>query len=139
MHSRSTDIVAAARSWLGVKWRHQGRTRRGIDCAGLVVLVGRELGIATYDCTTYGRHALGYDFLRHFAAGMTRIPLEAVAPGDVLVFKDPAAGAYPCHCGIVSDAQHMIHAFARWRRVVEDDRARWTAHQVGGFRYREAA
>jgi cell wall-associated NlpC family hydrolase len=35
-------IVSAARSWLGVPWRHQGRTRQGVDCAGLVVLVGRK-------------------------------------------------------------------------------------------------
>ena len=42
-------IIAAARAWLGVPWRHQGRTRQGVDCAGLVVLVGREFGLAAYD------------------------------------------------------------------------------------------
>jgi cell wall-associated NlpC family hydrolase len=42
-------IIAAARSWLGVPWRHQGRTRQGVDCAGLVVLVGRGLGLDDYD------------------------------------------------------------------------------------------
>ena len=52
-------IIAAARSWLGVPWRHQGRTRQGVHCAGLVVLVGRELGLADYDTHAYGRRTRG--------------------------------------------------------------------------------
>ena len=28
-------VVAEARTWIGVKWRHQGRTREGVDCIGL--------------------------------------------------------------------------------------------------------
>ena len=46
MPADPSAIVAAARTWLGVPWRHQGRTRQGVDCAGLVVLVGRGLGPA---------------------------------------------------------------------------------------------
>ena len=30
------EIVAAARDWVGVPYRHQGRTRNGIDCIGLL-------------------------------------------------------------------------------------------------------
>ena len=68
-------IVAAARSWLGVPWRHQGRTRQGVDCAGLVVLVGRELGLADYDTTAYGRRPEGQGFVEHFRAAMDGVPL----------------------------------------------------------------
>ena len=53
MAGESLAIVAAARSWLGVPWRHQGRARQGIDCAGLVVLVGRGLGLTDYDTAAY--------------------------------------------------------------------------------------
>ena len=49
-----TDIVAAARGWLGVPWRHQGRSRAGVDCVGLVVVVCRSLGLSDHDSTVCG-------------------------------------------------------------------------------------
>ena len=39
-------IVAEARTWLGVPWRHQGwRRTTGCDCVGLVRGVGHALGL----------------------------------------------------------------------------------------------
>lgn len=38
-------ITAEFRSWLGVPWVHQGRTRHGIDCAGLIVCALGNLGL----------------------------------------------------------------------------------------------
>lgn len=43
------QIVEEARSYLGTKWLHQGRTRDGVDCAGLVACVGNALGLIAYD------------------------------------------------------------------------------------------
>ena len=48
-------VVAQARAWLGTPWRHQGRSPRGVDCAGLVVLVARALGLADHDVAGYSR------------------------------------------------------------------------------------
>ncbi len=39
------EVQTLARTWIGVPWRHQGRNRSGIDCGGLVVKVGQELGL----------------------------------------------------------------------------------------------
>jgi cell wall-associated NlpC family hydrolase len=83
-------IVAAARAWLGVPWRHQGCTRQGVDRAGLVVLVGRWLGLADYDTTAYGRRPDGLGFVRKFRAAVEGIPLPEAGPGDVLVLADAA-------------------------------------------------
>jgi cell wall-associated NlpC family hydrolase len=85
------DIVAAARGWIGVPWRHQGRSRAGVDCVGLIVVVCRELGLSDYDSTVYGRDPDPTRFLGHFTAGgATRInPLEA-RNGDLLVFRQSA-------------------------------------------------
>ena len=39
-------IVAEARTWLGVPWRHQGwRKATGCDCVGLIRGVGHALGL----------------------------------------------------------------------------------------------
>ena len=50
-------VVAAARGWIGVPYLHQGRSRSGIDCIGLVLQVAREAGIgpADLDFRRYGR------------------------------------------------------------------------------------
>ena len=113
-------VIAEARLWLGVPWRHQGRTRAGVDCAGLVVMVARRLRLADYDATGYSRRASGFDFVRHFQAAMAAVRVAEAVPGDVLVFAD---GAYPCHCGFLSlwqDHPHLIHAHVSRRQVVEE-------------------
>lgn len=38
------DLLIEARSWLGVPYLHQGRSRSGIDCIGLVIEVLRKCG-----------------------------------------------------------------------------------------------
>lgn len=131
------DIVAAARCYLGVPWRHQGRDARGLDCAGLVVVVARELGLTDYDATGYGRHALGQAFVDHFRAAMDPVPVSAMRPGDVPVFAD---SVYPCHCGVISlrhDVLHLIHAHALRRRVIEEPYAgEWPLKIKFVFRFR---
>ncbi|MFN4282368.1 MAG: C40 family peptidase [Alphaproteobacteria bacterium] len=133
----SDRIVAEARSWLGVPWRHQGRSRAGIDCVGLVVQVARALDLADYDHTAYGRRAQGQGFVEHFRANMDGIAISAAQPGDVLVFADQA---YPCHCGFLSERlghAHLIHAHALRRKVIEEPYAgEWLAKIKFAFRFR---
>jgi len=84
-------VGAAARAWLGIPWRHQGRSARGVDCAGLVVLVARELGLADYDKQTYGRRPEGQGFDQHFRAAMAGIRLPEAGPGGCP--RPPACGS----------------------------------------------
>lgn len=114
-------IVAAARGWLGVPWRHQGRSRAGVDCVGLVVVVCQGLGLSDYDSTVYGRDPDPTRFLGHFTAGgAVRVnPIEA-QDGDLLVFRQ---SAFPCHAGIRSTqygVPYVIHAHLAHRKVVEE-------------------
>lgn len=131
-------IVAEARSWLGVPWRHQGRSRAGIDCVGLVVQVARALDLSDYDHTAYGRRAQGQGFVEHFRANMDSVAIPEAGPGDVLVFADQA---YPCHCGILSerlDRPHLIHAHVLRRQVIEEPYAgEWLAKIKFAFRFRK--
>ena len=130
-------VVAQARTWLGTPWRHQGRSPRGVDCAGLVVLVARALGLADHDVAGYGRHSTGLAFVDQFRAAMDPVPLLEMLPGDVLVFAD---AAYPCHCGFRTefrDAPHLLHAHALRRQVIEEPYAgEWSAKARFAFRFR---
>lgn len=130
-------VVAQARSWLGTSWRHQGRSPRGVDCAGLVVLVARTLGLTDHDVAGYGRHSGGLTLIDQFRAAMDPLPLPEVRPGDVLLFAD---AAYPCHCGFRTErhqAPHLLHAHALRRRVIEEPYAgEWPAKARLAFRFR---
>lgn len=131
-------IVGTARSYIGVPWRHQGRTRRGIDCVGLIIRVGREVGVMDYDVSSYQRRTVGVEFLHHFRAAMDEVGIRGMAPGDVLVLRD---GVYPCHSAILASKDGrstIVHAHALRRGVVEEylDEDGWRAKLAAAFRYR---
>lgn len=117
----STDeIVAQARSLVGVPWRHQGRTQRGVDCIGLIVLAFKGAGIdwakvvGTADKHNYGRGAQPelLNLIRMFGD-----PIQQPIEGCLILMKF-AADHYPRHVGIYSKG-NIIHADARAGRVVE--------------------
>ena len=114
-------VVSAARGWLNTRWRHQGRTREGIDCIGLPVVVCKALGLSNYDVTTYGREPDSAAFLPHFVAGGgVRVNPKDQKDGDVAVFHQRG---YPCHCGILATwrgQRSVIHSSMKERRVVEE-------------------
>jgi len=120
MVSRDT-VIAEARSWIGVRWLHQGRNRHGIDCVGLVVMVRKALSIGDDDLAGYPRAPDG-SFMSHFIrAGGIRVGILKAQPADLLLFKDARS---PCHVGIITarsgDLMHMIHALATRHKVLEE-------------------
>lgn len=126
-------IVDAARGYLGVRWHHQGRTRAGLDCIGLVIRVAHDLGLTDYDFTAYDRRPSG-DTLRTQMAQQLRL-LRGGEPhraGDVLLFSFAAT---PMHTAIAT-GNGMVHAFANMRRVVEhrvDDL--WRSRLVAAYAF----
>lgn len=127
------DVVAETRSWIGTRWVHQGRSRHGIDCIGLVVVVRQALGVGEYDIAGYPRAPDGTFMSHFFAAGGARIQIPQAQPADLLLFKDARA---PCHVGIITardgDVMYMIHAAAGHHKVLEEQvmgewRRKWVA------------
>jgi cell wall-associated NlpC family hydrolase len=131
------QIVARARDYLGVRWRHQGRTMDGVDCAGLVVCVGKDLGIIDYDRTDYQRRPDFNRFPGFFLdGGAVRRRVGTERPGDILVFREDR---YPCHTGLVSlknGKPHLIHAYLI-RKMVEETPLdeHWLSRRVAAFTY----
>jgi len=115
-------FVARARSFVGVRWRHQGRDRRGLDCGGLLVACMREIGRDVYDPTGYGR--LPYrNSLENTVRENMGDPVDAstLRYGDIAVFE--WGNAAPNHVGIIGDYVYgglsLIHAFAPNGQVIE--------------------
>src|SRR3546814_8670105 len=115
----ASAIVAEARAWLGVPFRHQGRAWHGVDCIGLASEVVRSLGCLPpdYEYSVYTRtpqrDAMQTELLR-----LGAVP-GSVEPGALVVcqwFSDPQ------HVAIVADGPHgltLIHALADVGKVVE--------------------
>lgn len=131
-------FVAAARAMLGVRWKHQGRTKNGVDCAGLVIFALRAIGREPVDVVGYGRrpyrNALDAAISANFGDPLP--PDTALRAGDALLFRDSHAA--PNHVGIAGDGPHgptVIHAYAPNREVVEMTiDADWRNKIVGVYR-----
>ncbi len=131
-------IIIEARSWIGVKWRHQGRTRQGIDCAGLIIKVAHGVGLSAFDYTSYQARPKGLEFLNIFRTHMDEKNVLDALPGDVLLFRD---GPYLCHSAIVAELNNtpsIIHAYAITKKVVEErlNQGDWLSRRVTCFSYR---
>lgn len=130
------DVVAAARAWVGVKYRHQGRSREGVDCIGLPACVRAELGMVTQDVTDYAARATDESMLEWCRENM--LTVAELQPGDILVM----AYGRDRHMAIVGDYPHggfsIIHAFIDNRRVVENRLDEdHMARVIGRFRFPE--
>jgi cell wall-associated NlpC family hydrolase len=109
------QIVEAARSYLGVRWHHQGRSRAGLDCIGLVVRVAHDLGLSDYDISGYARMPDGPRMLQRLRDQMgPRVLLPE--PGDVLLIRFERN---PMHVAIMTTGRNIIHAYANAKEVVE--------------------
>jgi cell wall-associated NlpC family hydrolase len=118
------QFVTEARTWLHTPFRAQGRIKGvGVDCGGLLVCTGKALGLTEFDVTGY-KLRLGSALMAYCEDHMRRIPLDRADAGDVLLF---AWNGKPSHIAILTDRDHIIHAFVPNREVVEhriDERMR---------------
>jgi cell wall-associated NlpC family hydrolase len=115
------QIVAQARGWLGVPFRHQGRTAHGIDCVGLPIIIGQTLGLVPkgFEVANYGRVPSG-ELLQRLQAHCTQLP-KAV-PGSLILIAWTRTAAHVAICA----GETMIHAHESVGRVVEHGyRGRW--------------
>ena len=109
-------IAECAMSWIGAPALHQGRSRDGIDCAGLMVCVGAESGAGSYDITGYNEYPSSevfYRFLDQSPLIQKDIPNRMI--GDIITLR---IAREVRHLAILVDADKMVHVCAKARRVV---------------------
>lgn len=113
-------LVTEARAWIGTPYLHRASCKgEGADCLGLIRGVWREvIGTEPESLPAYApdwAEALKAETLAQ-AAGrhMRAVPLEAIQPGDVLLFRWrahlPAKHAAILVAGGDGGAARMVHA-----------------------------
>lgn len=117
-------FIVAARSLRDARTRfmHQGRSTRGVDCAGLLVYGMAAAGRSLKDADGYGRtpYKARLEGLLKENFGPTLGPDEPMRQGDVILLKMIGD---PSHVGIVTDHPSgdyaILHSYAQQRMVVE--------------------
>lgn len=119
-----TEIVRIAREYVGTPFHHQARLKGvGIDCIGLIVCVGKDLGFDFKDCTNYPWRADGVTLKKRLDEDL--IVVDNPDLGDILLFWSFKPDI-PTHVGIKTD-RGMVHAYAHEgaKRVVESGIDKW--------------
>lgn len=138
----ASDLIREARALNGVPWVHLGRTQRGVDCIGLVILAARNAGLDLFGHIgladrRYGRKADQklFNMVRQYAQR------TEVEPGALLLFRFDGDST-PRHFGIATERDTVIHAECKSRKQVVEHGlrshwARWvdSAWRIPGVRY----
>jgi len=138
-------IVAAARSAIGTRFLHQGRSlNTGVDCVGLCIYVIQACSIRTiYDIESYKRTPSASTLREYLDKNLAEIPLGEALPGDIILMR--LGGAKPRHVGIiVSDSTDrakgiepsMVHALSTpsVKRVIEQPLSKYSAWFTAAFK-----
>jgi cell wall-associated NlpC family hydrolase len=110
-----TRLVDTARSCLGVPFRHHGRTRAGLDCAGLLLLARQAALGPCPDERGYPDVPPASEVLRRLRASAEAITRDKAGPGDLVLL---AWGTATAHLGLFTGLS-VIHASAISGKVVE--------------------
>src|SRR4051812_11829838 len=108
MHHSATLIISEARSWIGTRFHHQGRIKKGgCDCIGLIIGVAEALDIkskgrsfAEIDNKNYSKNPDGVSLKLALEEYLTPIPLGSIRPGDILLLK---INKEPQHVAFIGD------------------------------------
>lgn len=112
-----------ARVLVKTRFRHQGRTERGVDCLGLLVLAARRAGsrIVEEDVTDYPHRPDPEVLRRWLNRALCRIPRRQAASGDVFFMRE---GDLSAHVGVVDidpdGKEHVIHAYGPAKQVLRE-------------------
>lgn len=133
------DFINKTREYLGVKYKHRGRTAdEGLDCIGLFSRVAQDLGIRVNDRTNYSMlpnpKKMEVSLLEH----LDPIPPCEIVPGSIIwirFIKDPQ------HVALVTERGTIIHSYNRVGEVVEHNLSKpWMrrinkAYKIKGVTY----
>jgi cell wall-associated NlpC family hydrolase len=118
-----TAFLAAVRSLVGTRYRHQGRTARGVDCVGLPVYALQQIGVACEDLFGYSPRPDGLTLQANVEKHLGP-PTDKWKPGDIVLMRWYERGdtVYCNHVGVLgmhANRWTLIHAYAQLKRVTE--------------------
>ncbi|MGJ0397403.1 MAG: NlpC/P60 family protein [Methylocystis sp.] len=139
MPTRS-QIIAAARGWIGTPYRHQAACKgAGSDCLGLVRGVWLEIYVVAPEqpppyTPDWGEAGAVEHILAAAHRNMAAIELAQARGGDVIVFR-MREGRIAKHMAILTSEATMIHAQSNDRVREIAFAPYWRRHAVAAFQF----
>ena len=109
------SIADTARKYIGVRFKHRGRGRDGLDCAGLVLLSCKDAGQQVQDYINYNERPNQTVLIEQMSGRFDKIQVSEARRGDILIIS---IGSRVQHMAILCGLT-IIHANSRAGRVVE--------------------
>ncbi len=111
MSVTQTQFIEQARKYLGVKYLNQGRTLSGTDCGGLLLMVGRELGLTDLEFLSYANSPDGETFERLLKDNCERVtPFRKPSLGDILACDFGEGIQHTAIVSVLEPRLTVIHA-----------------------------
>ena len=142
------EVLDAARSFLNVKWLHQGRDPQfGLDCVGYCSAVAKAIDYPTIiDMTDYGREPNPLELIRMLRANLDEIELSEFGAADILLMK-PMQSDSPRHVAFCETLENdpkrgiepsILHAANRVgiQKVIREPLQNYRSRLVKAFRIR---
>lgn len=129
------DLIPIARTWLEVPFRHQGRSRLAVDCAGLVEVVAQQAGLTTVDYRApRNYHRRGQAQLKQILEKHCE-RIDEPEIGCVVLIRFPGE-EFASHLAFYA-GETIIHCYEKIGRVVEHGyRGPWREWTEGFYRLR---
>lgn len=137
-------FIESLRSYKGVKYRHQGRSRYGLDCLGLILKALQDSGANVKDESPadYSSQVDPNIFLSGVYRRSTRIWIvgngqlmpKAWHPGTLLIFR---FSRKPQHLGVATYGDEMIHAYQGGPKQVAEHALHGWGHRIYEARWLE--
>lgn len=137
-----SKLVQAARAYLGVRWKHLGRSKSGLDCAGLPIVAYADCGVVIDAPTRYGRDPFKEGLMQAVVAAVGApvwtgakgsCRLSMLQPGDVVAM---APAGQPRHLAIVGD-EHPTYGLTLIHADGSPGAGRVMEHGLGDFYLRQ--
>jgi len=124
MHPKANEIVALATDMIGTRYRHMGRNRSCVDCAGMIIYIGQQLQLfpAGFNVTNYSKRPNVSEFSKGMrTSGSIPTNLNERSHGDIIRM---ALQGWPVHLSILEvdpfGTEYLIHALAERKQVVRE-------------------
>lgn len=126
----SSSIITEAHSWLGTRFKHQGRIKKteedlgGCDCLGFIMGVGiktkNNQNLSKFDQANYPKLVTSNIVLEKLNTLLESVPITEIAPGDILLIR---TNNWPQHLVLVVEKTEssiiIIHSYIQARKVVK--------------------
>lgn len=122
------------KKYVGISYEHCGRTLKGLDCWGLIILAYRDVGIEVVDLEKYD-----YDWARqgenHFVKNYYENWQKVEAPRfmDLVMFSNSLG--IPYHAGIHLGYGRFLQCACKVGVVITELNDRWRGRMHGVYRY----